>query len=113
LSLTSVEGNGVVQYRYGISGWATLTSSVQIPVGTNVEIQALADTGWTFSAWTDDAASKTAELSSIVMNSDHAIGAIFTDDDVNVIHFNISLTTIEGNGIVQFRYGNSGWATLT
>ena len=62
--------------------------------GTVVDLTATADLGWTFDSWTGDVAAPGSATTTITMNDDKVVSALFTEDCYDLV------ITPDGNGHV-------------
>jgi uncharacterized repeat protein (TIGR02543 family) len=102
--------NGTIEWFNG-TNWVTLTSTpVTFSPGTVVPLRAVSADGHEFQRWTDSL-SGTLNPSSVTMNMNRAVGAVFTQE-VTVTWFTLSAGAAI-NGTIQWSADRMNWHTLT
>ncbi|MCL2509956.1 MAG: DUF308 domain-containing protein, partial [Methanomassiliicoccaceae archaeon] len=70
LTVDIVGGNGTAEYHIGSEQYVSFTGAQIIPVGSNLYVSVIADSGYSFVEWTGDVSSKNAEVNFTNVSSD-------------------------------------------
>ena len=81
LTVDIVGGNGTAEYRIGSEQYVSFTGAQIIPIGSNLYVSVIADSGYSFVEWTGDANSKNTEVNFANVTSDIHLVAHLSNDN--------------------------------
>ena len=81
LTVDILGGSGTAEYRIGSGQYVSFTGSVSIPVGSNLYVSVVEDSGYSFVEWTGDANSSSKEVSFANVSSDIHLVAHLSNDN--------------------------------
>jgi uncharacterized repeat protein (TIGR02543 family) len=90
----NVVGDGSVE----VDG-AAYTSPVTVDEGTTLSLEAIAASGWEFSAWSGDLTG-TTNPDNILMDGDKSVTATFTEEEVPPVQYTLTVNVV-GDGSVE------------